>query len=371
MNKINRRDFLRSTAQGLAASSVFTFLPNQVQAAESPNPSEKISFSNYPNFKFNKKGKFKIMQLADTHYVGTGKFPAGSKKAAVATNEIANAALTNISNMLDAEKPDLVIHTGDIFYGEPAKENITAILSPMAKKKIPFAVTLGNHDEEFGLSRQEVFDFIRTLPFNINTPSPEGIHGSSNNIITLSGDEGNVERIFYLFDSGRKFIETPTCYDFIRHDQIEWYCQASDYFKKKNNGKSVPSIAFMHIALREYSDGIRDNIRILKGNNGERPGCSLYNSGLFATAVEREDIDTFVFGHDHDDDCAMWFKNKFLIYGRYSGYDSTYNNLKPAGVRLFEFTKGEKEYRSWIRLYNQHVIQDLLYPNDFFSDRIK
>lgn len=360
-----------NTARGLAAGGVFTFLPGQVQAAEAENKTVENPFSNCPDFKFNKKGKFKVMQLTDTHYVGTGSFPDSPKKAAVATPEIASAALANITNMLDTEKPDLVIHTGDVFYGEPAKENMAAILSPMAKRKIPFAVTLGNHDEEFGLSRQEVFDFIRTLPSNINTPSPEGIHGSSNNIITLSGDNGTPERVFYLFDSGRKFIEKPTCYDFIRHDQIEWYCRASDYFKKKNNGKSVPSMAFMHIALREYRDGLHDEIRILKGNNGERPGCSLYNSGLFATTVERDDIDTFVFGHDHDDDCAMWYKNKFLIYGRYSGYDSTYNNLKPAGVRLFEFTQGEKGYRSWIRLYNQQVIQDLQYPKDFYSDRIK
>ncbi len=376
MEKINRRNFLKTTAKGFATAATLSIIPKEIKATnalqnQGNNYQGIIEESQIPNFKFNASGKFKILQLADTHFVGVHEDKTSSKRLKVATKEDANRALQNITNILEQEKPDLVIHTGDIIYYTPAKENLKTILSPMAKLNIPYAVTLGNHDEEFGMSRQEVFDYIRTLPCNINTPSVPNIHNASNNVITLSSRENKLERIFYLLDSGRKFSEKSKSYDFIRHDQIEWYCQQSEYFKQRNNGENVQGIMFMHIPIREFNDGLKETKRILRGNLGEEPGSSQYNSGLFAATIERGDIDAFVFGHEHDNDCALWYNNKFFIYGRFSGYDSVYSNLKPEGVRLFEFTEGVQGFRSWIRFYNGEKQQDYHYPEDFKSSLYK
>ncbi|MBR0321079.1 MAG: metallophosphoesterase, partial [Bacteroidales bacterium] len=57
-------------------------------------------------FRFRPDGKFKVLQFTDTHYI------AGNPKS--------ERALKNVIQMLDIEKPDLVIHTGDIVYGNPA-----------------------------------------------------------------------------------------------------------------------------------------------------------------------------------------------------------------------------------------------------------
>ena len=371
MEKLSRRYFLKTAAKGIAAATTLSLVPERLSGA---TPAGTVASGNggVPEFKFNSNGKFKILQLADTHFVGVHENnDSSSKRLKVATKEFAERALKNITRVLETEKPDLVIHTGDIIYYTPAKENLKTILSPMAKLKIPFAVTLGNHDEEFGMSRQEVFDYVRTLPCNINTPSVPGIHNASNNVITLSGRDNRVHRVFYLLDSGRKFMEKSKSYDFIRHDQIEWYCQQSERFRQLNGGKIVPGMMFMHIPLREFNDGVRDKNRIVRGNLGEEPGSSQYNSGLFATTIERGDIDAFVFGHEHDNDCAMWYMDKFFIYGRFSGYDSVYSNLKPEGVRVFEFTEGEEGFRSWIRLYNGEIQQNLRFPEDFKSSLYK
>lgn len=116
-------------------------------------------------------------------------------------------ALKNVAEMLDTERPDLVIHTGDVIFGKPAEASLREILSLIADRKIPFAVTLGNHDEEFGKNRREVFDIIRSIPYNINTPVKE-IYGVSNDIITLSSaTDDTVKWVFYLFDS----TATPNC----------------------------------------------------------------------------------------------------------------------------------------------------------------
>ena len=52
--------------------------------------------------KFNKDGKFKIIQFTDVHF----KYK----------NPASDIALERINEVLDAERPDLVIFTGDVVY---------------------------------------------------------------------------------------------------------------------------------------------------------------------------------------------------------------------------------------------------------------
>ena len=60
-------------------------------------------YTQKPVLKFNKDGKFKIVQFTDVHYIH------GNPKSAV--------SLERINEVLDAEKPDLVLFTGDVIYG--------------------------------------------------------------------------------------------------------------------------------------------------------------------------------------------------------------------------------------------------------------
>lgn len=55
---------------------------------------------------------------------------------------------------------------------------------------------------------------------------------------------------------------------------------------------------------------------------------------------------TFV-GHDHDNDYVVAQNGIALGYGRYSGDDSTYNNLRP-GARLIVVEEGKQGFESWI-----------------------
>ena len=130
---LDRRTFLkRSTQMGLAGLAAAT-LPRIVwgHTPAAAKPAETA----FPDLKFREDGTFKILQLTDTHYV------AGDPRS--------RRALLNVEEMLDLEKPDLVIHTGDIIYGKPAEESLREILTPISTRRIPFAVTFGNHDEEF------------------------------------------------------------------------------------------------------------------------------------------------------------------------------------------------------------------------------
>ena len=77
--------------------------------------------------KFNDNGKFKIVQFTDTHII------AGDKRC--------DAAMERMAEVLDAEKPDFVIYTGDLIFGRPAKESLLQAIDPVVSRGIPFGVT--------------------------------------------------------------------------------------------------------------------------------------------------------------------------------------------------------------------------------------
>lgn len=305
-------------------------------------------------------GKFKIVQFADTHYI---KGDSRSERS-----------MKNVIEMLDAEKPDFVIFTGDVIFGNPADASAREILQPLVERGIPFAVTLGNHDSDFELSRTDIYKVFRSIPGNVNTPDDLGLHGCSNDILTLAGP-GGVDRVFYLFDSGnRDNVAGFSSWGYVHSDQIEWYRRASRYFTGKNGGKPVPSIAFQHIPVPEYNQAMRDKgdkARFMRGNLGEEPCSPIFNSGQYVAMREMGDMQAIVTGHDHNNDFVLMWQHFFFIYGRYSGCDTVYNDLYPSGARVFEFTAGEKGFRTWVRISGGIVENDLyLFPEmESLSDK--
>lgn len=107
------------------------------------------------DLRFNANGKFKIIQFTDVHYIFN--------------DSRAEVAIERINEVLSAENPDLVMFTGDIIYGKPAEEGMRTVLEQVSKRKIPFAVTFGNHDDEQGLSREELLKIIQRIPYSLTS----------------------------------------------------------------------------------------------------------------------------------------------------------------------------------------------------------
>ena len=348
---IDRRAFLKGSALAGMAGMVAT---NSVANVLSSEKQAVINESSKTKLTFNKDGKFKILQLTDTHYV------AGDPRS--------ERALKNVIQMLDLEKPDLVIHTGDVIFGKPAEESVREILEPISEREIPFAVAFGNHDEEFDKTREEMLDIVMSIPYNINTKT-KGIYGVTNCTLTLSPSTGDkISRVFYLFDSNRgaTIPDIPKTYGHIHFDQIAWYREQSEAFAKMNGEISIPAFAFFHIPLPEHKEAAKDDEHgIMRGTRGENVASPKINSGLFVSMKEKGDVQAIFVGHDHNSDFAAYWNKMFFIYGRFSGCDTVYNDLKPNGARVIELTEGEEGFRSWIRLYGGEIIQNLQYPYDF------
>ena len=338
---MQRRSFLKGAAWAAVGAAV---APKLLSCSNRCDAQPDLGVAR--DFHYGPDGRFKVLQLTDTHYI------IGDPRS--------ERALRCVREMLETEKPDLVIHTGDIVFGKPDIPSALDILQPLADSGIPWAVALGNHDSQFGSTREEMFSAIRSLPGCINLPPKEDVYGCSNDVITLSGPHG-VDRAFYLFDSMDAVIlkgeEEIHCYDYIRHSQIDWYRVHSAHLADEA-GHPVPSLAFFHIPLRETEEGLSAG-SILGGTNGEPPCPSRLNSGLLAQFREMGDVQAIVTGHDHDCDYVLKYGQMYYIYGRFSGCDTTYNHLGPSGARVFRFTAGTPAFDTWVRLVGGTIEQQL------------
>lgn len=306
--------------------------------------------------KFNTNKKFKIVQFTDVHYIHGDPRSEG--------------VLQNIGAIVDTEKPDLVFFTGDVIFGKPAEEGMRTVLEVVSSRKIPFAVTFGNHDDEHELSREKLLEIIQTIPHNLTTTTP-GISGVTNFILPVqSSNSAKPAYILYTFDShAYSTIKDIGGYDYIKFDQIDWYRKNSITYTQQNGGNPVPSLAFFHIPLPEYNQAAADENAILTGTRKEKACAPQLNSGLFTTMKELNDVKGMFVGHDHDNDYAIYWKDILLAYGRYSGGNTVYNNLKPNGARVIELTEGTDGFRTWIHLKGGSIIHDIQVPDFFLKEK--
>ncbi len=144
------------------------------------------------------------------------------------------------------------------------RQAMNNIVQPMEARKIPWAITYGNHDEDStakgGLDESEMLEYYRSYAYNVNELGPRGVTGTGNMNLFIHGARGNNPKFnLWLLDSGRyapgniagqNFAGYPT-WDWLRMDQVAWYFQRSVEIERQV-GRKVPGLMFIHIPLWEY-----------------------------------------------------------------------------------------------------------------------
>ena len=303
-----------------------------------------------PVLKFNDNGKFKIVQFTDTHVI------AGDKRSDV--------AMERMAEVLDAEKPDFVIYTGDLIFGRPGKESLLQAIEPCVSRGIPFGVAWGNHDDEQGLTRQELYDIIKDIPTNL-TNTVEGITGVTNYTVPVKTSKGNKDAcVFYVIDSNSySKMEEVDGYGWVAADQINWYKEQSKAYTEANNGNPLPALAFFHIPVPEFHEAVENENSFMLGLRKEKACSPKVNSGLALAMLEARDVMAISVGHDHINDYLVNWRDIMLCYGRYTGGSTVYNDVPGGnGARVFELTEGERAFKTWIRIKDGKVINEFEYP---------
>ncbi|MDR1500118.1 MAG: metallophosphoesterase [Tannerellaceae bacterium] len=309
---------------------------------------------------FNGNGKFRIVQFADIHYK-TGE-----------ESSIRTIAMMN--RILDAEKPDLVVFTGDNVISNPQQAGWDEILDPAIARGIPHAVTLGNHDDEHDWTRGEIIDYISAKPYSLSRKGPASINGVANYVLEVSrNDAGGTAAVIYILDSGAyNAVDGLDGYDWFGYNQVEWFRATSGALTRGNRGKPFPALAFFHIPFHEYSqlwDTTRNYIKAMPkyGVRTEKECPGILNTGMYAAMVEAGDVIATFVGHDHNNDYIGYLNGICLAYGRCTGVGSAYNNIG-YGARIIELTRDAgRTFTTWIRDEQDQVLHPVTYPTSFFE----
>ncbi len=305
---------------------------------------------------FDKTGAFKIIQFTDLHI----DYKHGYN----------DPVFDLIAEISDAEHPDLVIFTGDIVVKKDPAEVYSRFEKLFSARNLPWAVVLGNHDEEFGSSRTEIVEILKKFP-NCLTTRKAGIKGASNFILPITGKHDHTEAVIYCIDSNSasKLQDRVKNYDWIGFDQIAWYRKESAHFTEKNGGRPLPSLAFFHIPFTEYNEAWENNSYNHFGVKNERVSCPDVNSGLFTSMVESGDMmGTFV-GHDHTNDYIGLSHNIALAFGRCSGGENSYGDL-PDGGRVIVLKEGVRSFDTWIHEKGGNIVFKCSYPESFAKPKL-
>ncbi|KAH6841016.1 Metallo-dependent phosphatase-like protein [Chaetomium sp. MPI-CAGE-AT-0009] len=307
-------------------------------------------------------GRFKIMQLADLH-LSTG---VGKCRDAVPEDwnggkcEADPRTLEFVEKILEEERPNMVVLSGDQVNGETAPDAQTAIFKYaqiLIKHKIPYASIFGNHDDEGSMSRSLQMELIERLPYSLSKAGPVDIDGVGNYYVEVlaRGSSGHSAITVYLLDSHsyspneRKFKG----YDWIKQNQIDWFRNTAQSLKRshKEYTHHHMDVAFIHIPIPEYT---YPNLTLV-GEWKEPSTAPAYNSGFYDALVD-EGISMVSCGHDHvnehcglsqtqDKKPALWMCHGGGVgFGGYAGYGGFYRK-----IRIFDFNMNEARITTWKR----------------------
>ncbi|MBS7359611.1 MAG: metallophosphoesterase [Oscillospiraceae bacterium] len=276
------------------------------------------------NLKF-KNGKFTIMQVSDPQDL---QYTRGTM-------------IRMLNSAYDQFKPDLVVFTGDNILGnhlhdarlltkykvkdkasegEAMKTAIDHICSPLEKRKIPFAMIYGNHDDMNLHTKDEQAEFYRQYKYNLGLDDPDSPDVATYNLPIYSEDGSKIKFNIWMMDSAWKDKELDKCFTDVKAEAVEWYKNKSKKLTAENGGKAVPSIMFQHVPMQEIMElvdvldekveGSIEGVGPLEGKFlklkngvtgelGEQPSFVTNKVGQFEAIKECGDVKAVVTGHDH------------------------------------------------------------------------
>ncbi|KAF6761672.1 phosphatase DCR2 [Ephemerocybe angulata] len=355
-----------------------------------------------PPLHFSRDGKFKVLQVADLHYsVSQGVCRDTLLSPCVNSDNLTN---TLIGHMLDVEKPDLVVFSGDQLNGQGTSWDGKSVLAKFAKavteRKVPWAAV----------------NLMRSLPYSLVHRGPKDIHGVGNYLLKVKSADASKTHLLtlYFLDSGSYSsgfsdffgLFHATEYDWIRQSQIDWFLQESatispiqrpfspdtgkdmgDIWKRQDISDQITpttsklakpnAMMFFHMPLPETYNKADTDPRTGKsldvGISGqETAGNAKKNDGFFEKGIlkalesdhtSHEDIpEVKVIGNGHchlTENCrrvnGVWFC--FGGGGSYSGYGKIGFDRR---FRVFEISDYGETIRTYKRTEKDEVVDSML-----------
>ena len=311
--------------------------------------------------------ELKVMQLTDVH-IGGGFM--SSKKDSMAMNAVAA--------MITAEKPDLVVVTGDVSYPVPFQAGTFNNLSSarifaalMESLGVYWTLGYGNHDTEaysyYGREDLSALYGSEDYKYCIFEEGPEEVDGYGNQVINVKNSDGIITQSLYILDS-HSYVDGDILgimwkYDNIHENQVQWYKDTvkalneenNETYKKlgKNTKSDIRSAAFFHIPLTEqkdawyeYAENGFENTEDTKlyygvaGESGKVVYSGIGEDEMFEAMLETGSTKAVFCGHDHYNNFSIEHKGIRLTYGMsvdYLAYPGIYKKGSQRGCTMISF----------------------------------
>lgn len=240
---------------------------------------------------------FKILQFSDIHYyVGCPQV-------------LPPECVTRVRE----ENPDLIVLTGDIGIGDENLKAAGEVFALFDQLGIPFTSVFGNHDCEWGDTKDKYFEVLQQFPHAVKTPmNPEGydFENSVGNHIYHATENWDL----YLLDDSWG----------VPQGLVSWY---------RDHPPVHHGFCFMHIPFKEIGSIHPTVCPTTEGVGCEPPEygavCPLDDDhGLF-DAFCRTNMRAAYFGHDHLNDYQAEVDGVVLGYTRTA--DSYCYNVENSG----------------------------------------
>lgn len=320
-----------------------------------------------PKLKIDAGARFKVLQVADLHF-STDEGVCRDQYPEVADCKADKRTLKFLESVLDIETPDLVVLTGDQVFGDDSFDSVTTmlkVLNPFIKRKIPYAVMFGNHDDEGSLTREQLMSLIEAAPYSLAQAGPSNVDGVGNYVFSVKDNDKKTNLLtFYVLDS-HKYSPRPKTnpgYDWIKENQLLFVQRQHESILETHENHL--SFALFHIPLPEYKNL---NNQPFIGNYKEgitAPKYNTYARDLFA----KIGVSIVSVGHDHCNDYCLLDSNAelnnklWLCYGGgsgeggYGGYGGTTRRL-----RIFDIDTSDATVKTYKRLETT--------PNEIFDQQ--
>ncbi|KAH9926297.1 Metallo-dependent phosphatase [Epithele typhae] len=366
-----------------------------------------------PPLHFSHDGKFKIMQVADLHYSVSLGSCRDTPDPCTGSDNLTN---TLLGKMLDAEKPDFIVFTGDQLNGQTTAWDGRSILAKFAKavteRGIPWAAVFGNHDEEDGMLKEHQIHYMKGLPYSMVERGPKDVHGVGNYVLKVKSADPSATHLLtmYFLDSGSYsagfmdwFGLHPTAYDYLRQDQIDWFLQESasiDTVERpfmpdgakdlghlwKRQGQVMPgsgrrlakpnALMFFHIPLQESYSAADINPETGRPldvgiSDMEASGAAKKQEGFFHKALleafesdhrtsRAPEVKVVANGHCHLTENCRRVKGVWLCFGgggSYSGYGKAGFDRR---FRVYDVSDFGETIRTYKRTEHDEIVDDMI-----------
>lgn len=340
---------------------------------------------------FNVDRELKILQLTDTQIIDSAQCRTASRlwpteKESWKPDQMYNNLFRYIIKTVHEAKPDLILITGDIIYGEFDDDgtSLLALIKCMDSLRIPWAPIFGNHENESDMGVRWQCEQLENSPYCLFNRRNE-IGGNGNYSIGIAKN-GNLERVIYMLDSNGCANNSEFNGDEVKmiagftSGQKKWYQGIARHINQ-TAGKMIPSFLAYHIPTKDmgkaavaagyqttvdsmdtYTLGVEiPGDRVQPGDSGtkgEKGDWSFEDSELLALMKE-VGTDGAFFGHVHLNSLSIMYEGIRWTYGLKTGtYDSHPDNV---GGTLITLATDMKDF-SVTQIQTKKSEIDRIYP---------